>query len=123
MRYALVNPSGGIDRLDASVDPAVQTRAGWRWLPCPEAARPAFDPATQVLDGPVRVVTDTAVAESYTVRAKTPAELDADREAALDRLDLALFRIAFNHENRLRAIEGKAAVTAVQFRAAIKALL
>lgn len=123
MRYALVNPQGDVDRFDSSVDPSVQTRAGWRWLPAPPAERPAFDPATQVLEGPVLMVAETAVTESYSVRAKTAGELDANREAALDRLDLALFKIAFNHENRLRALEGKAAITALQFRTAIKALL
>jgi hypothetical protein len=32
-------------------------------------------------------------------------------------------KVAFNHENRLRALEGKAAVTAAQFASALKAML
>ena len=33
------------------------------------------------------------------------------------------FQIDFDHENRLRVLEGKAAITAAQFRAALKARL
>lgn len=47
---------------------------------------------------------------------------DAEKERSIDALGAA-FRILFNHENRIRALEGKAAVTAAQFRAALKALL
>lgn len=123
MRYALLNPQDGVDRLAVDIDPTVGTRAGWRWVPAPVPALPAYDPATQALDGPVRALVDGTIIESYTVRAKTAAEIDADRERTLDRLDAAILRVLLNHENRLRAIEGKAAVTATQFRAAIKALL
>lgn len=37
--------------------------------------------------------------------------------------DQISFKIAFNHENRIRALEGKQAVTQAQFITAIKALL
>ena len=48
---------------------------------------------------------------------------DARRERALSMTDATLFKIAFNHENRLRALEGKQAITAEQFRAAVKNLI
>ena len=35
----------------------------------------------------------------------------------------ALFLALFNHENRMRALEGKNAITKIQLRAAFKALL
>ena len=37
--------------------------------------------------------------------------------------DAITLKIAFNHENRLRAIEGKAAITVAQFKTAIRAML
>lgn len=40
----------------------------------------------------------------------------------LDSIVPIIFRILFNHENRIRALEGKQAITAAQFRTAIKAL-
>ena len=33
------------------------------------------------------------------------------------------FKIAFNHENRIRALEGKAVITAEQFKTAVKAAI
>lgn len=41
----------------------------------------------------------------------------------VDAWDIISFKIAFNHENRIRALEGKAPITAAQFRAAVKAAL
>jgi hypothetical protein len=41
----------------------------------------------------------------------------------VDAWDIISFKIAFNHENRIRALEGKAPITATQFRAAVKAAL
>lgn len=38
-------------------------------------------------------------------------------------VDAVQFKIAFNHENRIRAIEGKAQITAAQFKAALLVLL
>lgn len=71
-------------------------------------------------------------AELWDVLARSyPAGIPAGNSAAQDqykallvnRLDQVAMRIAFNHENRIRALEGKQAVTAAQFIAAIKALL
>lgn len=61
----------------------------------------------------------------------TPEEVTAEiaRQAALppptlaDRMDQVQFKIAFNHENRVRALEGKAAITAAQFKNALTAIL
>lgn len=54
--------------------------------------------------------------------ANTDAQ-DRLKSAKIDRMDQVAMRIAFNHENRIRALEGKQAVTAAQFVTAIKALL
>jgi hypothetical protein len=42
--------------------------------------------------------------------------------AQYDRMDAISLKIAFNHENRIRVLEGKATITAAQFRAAVNAL-
>lgn len=41
----------------------------------------------------------------------------------LSRVDVVLITVAFNHENRIRALESKAPVTLAQFKSAVKALL
>lgn len=51
------------------------------------------------------------------------AAQDARRGHELSRSDAVLFKVAFNHENRIRSLEGKQPVTAAQFRTAVKALL
>ena len=42
---------------------------------------------------------------------------------ALDAWDIITLKIAFNHENRMRALEGKASITLAQFKTAVKALI
>lgn len=120
--YALVDPNNAVNRTATNVDPTVQTRSGWRWLPV-EVTNPSFDPTTQVSEGPVITVLADKVTRVWTVRAKTAAELDADKDAVLTAYDMLSFKVLFNHENRVRTLEGKAAITAAQFKAALKALL
>ncbi len=47
-----------------------------------------------------------------------PAPIDP-----IDRWDAISLKIAFDHENRIRTLEGKPAVTTVQFKSAVRALL
>lgn len=49
--------------------------------------------------------------------------LNAYKDAQLTKIDTVIFRILFNHENRIRSLNSQAAVSAQQFIAAIKALL
>ncbi|MFB6449060.1 hypothetical protein [Bradyrhizobium tunisiense] len=41
----------------------------------------------------------------------------------LDSWDVISLKIAFNHENRIRALESKAAITVAQFKIAVRAML
>lgn len=84
---------------------------------------PPFDPITQVKLGPDVVVTQSKVTRTWTVRNKTPQEFDAGKDLVVSSLDLTIFKVLFNHENRIRALEGKTAVTANQFKTALKGLL
>ena len=38
-------------------------------------------------------------------------------------INMAVFKVMFNHENRIRALEGKVAITAAQFLAALKSII
>lgn len=53
-------------------------------------------------------------------RSPFPARTPPD---PVDTWDVITLKIAFNHENRIRALEGKAAITAAQFKAAVKTLI
>ncbi len=96
---------------------------GWRWLPCAPVPRPAFDPAAETVEGPSYVVGAGTVTETWTKRALAAQELDARKEARLDAEDRLQFEVHFDLENRVRALEGRAAVTRAQYRAALKARL
>jgi stress response protein SCP2 len=52
------------------------------------------------------------------------AQVNADRQANQDADEVmrASLKVFFNHENRIRALEGKAAVTRAQFLTAVRAL-
>lgn len=44
MQHALVSPSNEITRFDGNVDPAVQTKDGWKWLAVVDEAKPTLRP-------------------------------------------------------------------------------
>lgn len=125
MRYALINPQGQIDRIRSDVDPTVATKAGWRWLPCPVVAPPAHDPLTEVVTGPTYEVGETSVTEVWIKRNLTAQELSDRKDAVVDALarQELIFKVLFDQEKRLRVLEGKPAITAAQYRAALKAAI
>jgi hypothetical protein len=122
--YALVRLADKaiIDTRDFADAPPDVARKGIEWLPV-EVTDPACDPATQVKSGPVETVGEDAVTRVWTVRDMTAEELDAEKGVQVDAVDIVVGKVLFNHENRIRALEGKQAVTAAQFKAALKALL
>lgn len=120
--YALVSPQGVVDRYDDKVDPNTGTKPGWKWLPVEQEATPAFDSKTQVCE-PVAVVAAARVLRTWSVRDKTSEELDATKGFEMSRVNKATLEVTFNHENRIRALEGKNAVTKAQFINAVKGLL
>ena len=83
MNLALVDPQNSVNRIqsDTLIDPAVQTKIGWRWLPVETVGGGSYDPETQVLEGPVYSVQVAKVVETFTIRTKTQTELDADKDA------------------------------------------
>lgn len=122
--YVLVRPADNaiLDQRDFPDAPPDVTRKGIAWLPL-VVSEPAFDPATQVKTGPVVSVLADKVTRIWTVRAMTSDELDATKGAMVDAMDALAFKVLFNHENRIRMLESKQAVTTAQFRTALKALL
>lgn len=122
-RYALVRPDDTVDRLQVNIDPAVQTKPGFRWLSCPVVERPVFDAAVEIIEGPTYAVGANSVTEAWAKRNKTAQELDAEKDARVSMINKLQFLIAFDMENRMRVLEAKPSVTAAQYRAALKARL
>lgn len=110
------------EKRDFASAPPDMTRKGFVWLPL-VVTDPAFDPSTQVRTGPVETVGQGSVSRVWTVRDMTSDELDALKGATVDAMDMLAFKVLFNHENRIRALENKPAVTAAQFKTALKALI
>lgn len=88
--------------------------------------KPSFDPAVELLEGPVVTIGDQ-VTRVWTKRNKTAQELAADddvrKESVLTGANELAYKVLFNHENRIRVLEGKQPVNMNQFRAAVRALL
>lgn len=82
---------------------------------------------TAMLRDPMTAVTlevsASSVIRTTTTRDRTAPETAAENDRAIDAVDRVTIRVLFTHENRTRALEGKAAVTMNQFRTALRALL
>lgn len=111
---------GSFDRADCPPDP---TGKGWIWVPAPLAEKPAFNPDTQVLEGPTVTVTADQVTQSYSVREMTPAEIEAVKQEKVDGISEAVLRALCSHENRIRTLNSQPNLTLAQCRAALKGLL
>lgn len=126
-RFALVRANDTVDRISTQVDPNVQTKTGWRWLPCDPVAPPSFDPQTEKVTGPTYTVGASAVTEVWTKVSLSAQEISDAKDIAISGISgtafSALFKVLFNLNNRVRVLEGQSALTQVQFRAAIKALI
>ncbi len=120
--YAIVDNGTIVDFRGFDTAPVALVGKPYRSFLPVEVTNPPYDPATQVKTGPVVTVLVDKVTRVWTVRDKTAAELDAEKDAAISNVDVVQFKLAFNHENRIRVLEGKPQITVAQFKAAWKAV-
>ena len=105
-----------IAKLDAAVKAAApifgvsvgnkSDKATWRIFFKPEATDPQRSAAQGVVD-------------AFDVEAAENPSADELAGIAVDRMDRLQFEVSFDHENRIRAREGKGAITRAQFRDAL----
>lgn len=112
MRHALVGPSDEIIKTAERVDPTVDTKPGYRWLPFPKPVRPSYNRKTEALVNDGLTVSADQVVQTYSVRNKTAQEIDDDKETALESaLDSgkygALAQVILQLENDNRDIKAK----------------
>lgn len=123
--HALIYPSAPNTicerRMIDLADVPAHKRAWWR--PVVVVGDDSFDPATHKKTGPVTTIEAARVVDAFTVSALTQAEIDARKDAKISAIDMLQFEIAFDMENRVRALESKAAITRAQYRNALRARL
>ncbi len=97
---------------------------------------PVVDEITDTSTGPdivtsawVETVEAARLLRALTIRDKTAAEISDGDQTRVDRLLLesgvmrALARALFDHENRVRGLESRPAITSEQFKTALKGLI
>lgn len=109
--------------MNQGIDPNVQTKPGFKWLPCDFVTKPDFNSDTEIVEGPFYAVGGKDVVESWNKRPLTAEELDVRKDGKVSAMDALQFKLSFDMENRMRAVEGKQPVTAAQYRNALKARL
>lgn len=94
------------------------------YVPVADATYAAWLAAGNV---PTKIDTEAnlgAVLSPYSLRPAHPGVLDAYKETQATQITLAVVaKLLFNHENRIRALEGQPQITAVQFKTAIKGMM
>ena len=122
-RFALIIDNALVKLQDWPTNPDDIARKNVKFLPCDQVAPPSFDPNTETVEGPTYNIGATAVTETWTKRALTSQELSVLKDGKISSIDSLHFQIAFDIENRVRTLEGKATITMVQYRSALKAKL
>jgi|TARA_R110002012_G_scaffold300954_1_gene501025 hypothetical protein len=99
--------------------PAANVAKNWEWLPL-TIDKPSCNSETEVLEGPEDVVTLGKITRKYTVRDKTPEEINLDKDLRIPRTDSVQYKIMFDQENRVRKLEGLAPTTDDEFRVLLR---
>ena len=117
------NPTVIVERRMIDRETIPQHKASW-WKPVVFVGKDDPVNASQVKTGPVTTIEATQVVDTWTVRAKTQAELDADTVATEARKTLmidenvnamlgkALFKIV----NEIRVLQAQPTLTPAQFK-------
>jgi hypothetical protein len=127
-RFALINSADSsiIEFRDYPAQPANPLGKPRKWLPVVAGAPPTIDPLTEVATVATYTVNAGDVTETLGKRSMTAQEISDAKDTAVGTLNggySPMLKALFNINNRVRALEGQAPLTLVQFRAAIKALL
>lgn len=76
---------------------------------------------------PTRIISEAELGDvlaPYQIRPVAAGVLDGYKDSQATKLTIDIVaKVLFNHENRIRALEAKASVTAPQFKTALKALM
>jgi hypothetical protein len=79
-KYALVSPVDAVDRIATNIDPTVQTKPGWRWLPVEDTPAPDY-PGNLESASAERGVSGDKVVTQWTV---TRLPIEVQRQAVKD---------------------------------------
>lgn len=91
--YALINPDDEIIREEFSIDPTVETKPGYRWIPIEVESPPKYDQNTSVSEGPnLRLETDKVV-KYWTIREKTAMEIQNEVDSKINSIDPMILKI------------------------------
>lgn len=119
-------PTVIVERRMIDVATIPEHKAAW-WKPVEVEGDTAFDPATHKKTGPVTTIESNRVVDTYSIVALTAQEISDAKDTAVGGLNGSLYpalaKALLNHENRIRALEAKGAITMSQFKAGVKALL
>lgn len=102
--------------------PPANAAKDWEWLPI-VVTNPTHDGETQIKTGPVESRVANEWHKVWTVRDKTPNEIEDGKDAIIYRRTNWRFKISLDMENRVRALEGKQPVTVKQYRKALRDLI
>lgn len=121
MLHALIGPDNNILRIEPNIDPNVQTKTGYRWLPVNDIPRPEYNAETHIAKQTV-TVNENEVTKDWFVREKTPEEIDGDKIQKINTIDPIVFAILHSMENKVRLLQNENTVTVDEYKNILKGL-
>lgn len=121
-QYALINPDNTIDRMSFNIDPTVDTKPNWRWIPIVDEERPPYNPELQVAEATVDIQ-ETQVLRGWNIRNKTPEEIQNEKMEKVNCIEPVVITALLNHENRILTLEGQPIITIEEYKTKLRDLL
>ena len=122
MLHALIDPNNEILRIEGNIDPNVQTKLGYYWLPVVDIPRPVYNTDTQVAVLST-VIGEDSVTRSWTIRDKTAEEIDASKIQKINAIDPVILSVLHGMENSIRTHQSQSTLTMDQFKEFLKELI
>lgn len=119
----LVSPENEVVREETNIDPNVSMKLGWRWLSIVDLSPPIYNSKTQVLEGPNFNVLENNIERYWTIRDKTPNEIDYDMQTKLSSIPSVIVDILYNQENKIRELQSQLLISKDDFISYIKSII
>lgn len=117
--FAFISPENEVLRIEDNIDPGVATKPGFRWLPVIDVPRPSYNPDLQIAKQ-ITILNESDVTRDWTIRDKTPEEIEGDKINKINTIDPVIFKIFYYTQNQIREVNSLAPLTEQEYKDLLK---
>lgn len=103
--HALIN-DGNILKIEPDINPNVNTKPGYYWLPVEDVPRPAYDSSIKIAKQTITIL-EKKVVRDWQIRDKTQIEINDEKMNRVKEVNSIVLDALLSLENRIRELQGE----------------